>query len=58
MCPEGEILTPTEIVTMDWLVDNVIGRIPEPEELTEEARAIVQIHGRNKEGEGTDRPAE
>ena len=50
MCGQGEILTPAEIM-MDWLADNVIGRIPEPKELTKEARAVVRIN-RNAEGAG------
>ena len=35
--------------------DNVIGRIPEPKELTKEARAVVQIHGkRRSSGKGNE----
>ena len=30
---------------MDWLAENVVGRIPELEELTEEAQALVQFLG-------------
>ncbi len=30
-----------DIVTMDWLLDNVIGRIPGPEELSERAREMM-----------------
>ena len=30
---------------MDWLVDNVTGKIPEFEELTEEAQALVSLQG-------------
>ena len=30
---------------MDWLAENVVGRIPEFEELTEEAQALVQFQG-------------
>ena len=51
MCGEGQILTPAEIVAMDWLADNVVGRIPDRNELTEEAREVVQIHGKNTESE-------
>ena len=55
MCGQGEILTPAEIVSMDWLADNVIGRIPESKELTKEARAVVQIHGkRRRSGKGNE----
>ena len=44
-CGEGESLGPDEIITMDWLVDNVTGKIPEFEELTEEAQALVSLQG-------------
>lgn len=44
-CEEGKSLEPEEIITMDWLAENVIGRIPELEELTEEAQALVQFLG-------------
>ena len=40
---EGEILTPEQILQMDWLVDNVDGGIPDPEELTPAARELVEI---------------
>ncbi len=52
-CREGECLTPEEIVTMDWLVENVTGRIPESAELTPEARSLVQLQGIKTE-EGND----
>lgn len=51
MCEENQVLSPEEIVTMDWLVEGVKGRIPAVEELNAEAREIVQIHGINKENE-------
>lgn len=44
-CKEGESLEPEEIITMDWLAENVVGRIPEFEELTEEAQALLQLQG-------------
>lgn len=44
-CQEGETLGPEEIITMDWLAENVVGRIPEFEELTEEAQALLQLQG-------------
>ena len=44
-CGEGESLGPDEIITMDWLVDNVTGKIPEFEELTEEAQPLVSLQG-------------
>ena len=44
-CKENESLGPDEIITMDWLAENVVGRIPELEELTEEAQALVRLQG-------------
>ena len=38
-------LTPEKIITMDWLCENVIGRIPKMSELTEHARPIVMEQG-------------
>ncbi len=48
--PEGS-LTPEQVVTMDWLSENVIGEIPVMEELTEQARPVTAQQGVNsKEG--------
>lgn len=44
-CEKGQSLSAEEIITMDWLAENVIGEIPEFEELTEEAQALVQLQG-------------
>ncbi|MCI9068426.1 MAG: BMP family ABC transporter substrate-binding protein, partial [Lachnospiraceae bacterium] len=44
-CGENEGLSPTDIVRMDWLADNVEGGIPETDALTEEAAAMVEIQG-------------
>ncbi len=38
-------ITAEEIVTMDWLADNVIGSIPKMNELVEDAMPIVQVQG-------------
>ncbi len=38
-------ITAEEIVTMDWLADNIIGSIPVMDDLAEDARPIVQIQG-------------
>lgn len=43
-----EIIAPQEIITMDWLVDNVVGRIPLITDLTEEAQAVAKMQGLNK----------
>lgn len=44
-------LLPEEIMTMDWLAENVIGSIPEKEELKEQAEPVIQQQGiKKKEG--------
>ena len=46
-------LTPDEIIRMDYLAENVIGRIPNIDELTDVAKALVSIQGvRTTSGEG------
>lgn len=42
---EGKSMTPEEIVKMDWLAENVIGFIPNMEDLTEGAKPVVQTQG-------------
>ncbi len=42
--PDKE-LEPEEIIQMNWLAENVIGKLPEPEELIEKARPVVSIQG-------------
>ena len=37
--------SPEEIVTMDWLAENVIGYIPEMEELVDQAKPVVSTQG-------------
>lgn len=41
-------LSPEEIVTMDWLAENVIGEIPPEDKLEEESKAVVQQQGVEK----------
>lgn len=38
-------LTPQEIIRMDYLAQNVLGRIPEIDELTDVAKVIVSLQG-------------
>jgi len=38
-------LTPAEIIAMDWLLDNVVGELPDLSELKEEAHALVGLQG-------------
>ncbi len=42
-------LSPWEIITMDWLADNVIGHIPSIEEMKPDTRNVVQLEGVKKE---------
>ena len=44
--PEG--ITSEEIITMDWLNDNIVGTIPAMDDLVEEAKPIVQVQGVEK----------
>lgn len=45
------VLSPEEIMTMDWLAENVIGSIPEKEELKEQAEPVMKQQGvKKKEG--------
>lgn len=43
--PDGTPLTPPQIVRMDWLAENVEGRIPSPDELNEEASRMMKNQG-------------
>ncbi len=38
-------LSPEEIITMDWLAENVVGRIPPKKDLNQEARALMELQG-------------
>ena len=44
--PEG--ITAEEIITMDWLNDNIVGTIPAMDDLVEDAKPIVQVQGVEK----------
>lgn len=41
----GRSLSPEEIMTMDWLAENVIGSIPKMEELKEQAEPVIKQQG-------------
>lgn len=45
---ENHTLAPEEIITMDWLAENVIGSIPEFELLTDAAKQVVRLSGIKK----------
>lgn len=42
---DDRILTPEEIVRMDWLAGNVIGEIPDAERFAEDAQAMIRLQG-------------
>lgn len=44
-CRETDILKPEDIMTMDWLVDNVVGIIPVIDDLKDSAKPVVQLRG-------------
>ena len=50
--PEGS-LSPEEIMTMDWLAENVIGTIPAKEELKEQATPVIKQQGVKKKESGS-----
>ena len=54
-CKKGEYLGADEIITMDWLAENVIGKIPELEELEEDALELVAFQGIKVDESGTDK---
>ena len=43
-----EELRPEQIITMDWLAENVIGTIPKMSDLTEHAKPVVLQQGIEK----------
>lgn len=42
---QGGSLTAEEIISMDWLAENVVGVIPEFKDLTQEAQTLVRLQG-------------
>ena len=45
----NKILSPEEIITMNWLADNVVGAIPASWELTEQAKPVTEQSGVEKQ---------
>ena len=45
--PEGSVFSPEQIITMDWLCEGIIGRIPSPDELTQEGQQLTRLQGIN-----------
>lgn len=44
-CEDGQSLSPEELVTIDWLADNIEGYIPDVSELRDEAVDLVMVQG-------------
>ena len=42
---ETEVIQPEDILTMNWLAENVIGDIPVLEELKDSAKPVVELRG-------------
>ena len=42
---EDQTLSPNDIITMDWLSDNIIGRIPDISELSDNAKPVTIQQG-------------
>ena len=42
---KGETLSPEEVIEMDWLAENIIGRIPKIEEFQEQAKPVLTQQG-------------
>ena len=48
---EEKVLNPEEIITMNWLAENVIGTLPERKELMEKAKPLINVQGLNENRE-------
>ncbi len=44
-CTADSRLSPADVITMDWLADNVEGAFPKLEALKDEAKALVEMQG-------------
>lgn len=44
-CASDRRLTPAEILCMDYLADNIVGTLPQPEELIASAQPLVRLQG-------------
>ncbi|MBD5481155.1 MAG: BMP family ABC transporter substrate-binding protein [Lachnospiraceae bacterium] len=43
-----QAISPEDVITMDWLAENVVGSIPSVSDLTEEAQAVTKLQGMEK----------
>lgn len=48
MNKSDQVIPPRDIITMDWLAENVVGSIPSISDLTEEAQAVTRMQGLGK----------
>lgn len=44
-CEDGQVLSPRDCVSFDWLVDNIEGYLPDISQLKEEAVELVRLQG-------------
>ena len=44
-CQEDEFLSTKQIINMDWLLDNVVGYIPDIQRFSEASRLLMQTEG-------------
>ncbi len=44
---EHSVLSPEEIISMDWLAQNVVGSIPDPSKINEAAKELISLQGIN-----------
>ena len=42
---DGKVMSPEDIITMNWLVRNIIGSIPTMDDLVDEAKPVVKLQG-------------
>lgn len=45
---DTDSLTPQDIITMDWLADNIVGEIPTMDNLVDDAKEVVSLQGVEK----------
>ena len=41
---DNAVLTPKDIISIDWLLNNIVGEIPKTEDLTGYAKEILSAH--------------
>lgn len=48
-CSKDSVMTPEDIIKMDWLLDNVEGTIPDSDKFSESAQNILRLEGISKD---------